>query len=1449
VDLSKRDTVLDFIYFAPPEAMITAGLDPYSATCNEIVLEQETQRTVTIRVRESYYGGTCDVDTAAIRIINGFSDVVKDTTLSHGSVKYKFKVGAPNPSPPYKKTFQVIATTLSGNESSTFVQGIVTGIRSKANTFTTALPETPELILHDPPGDGSSSYLERDSQFCTVYSAYLDYEVGGGGGITFDNGPEIKIVAAPLGVGEIITTDAIISGTIEGVVTYQNISDTSFQVCRSFSQRISTSDDELVVGEQGGDVFVGSGINIDFGFADQVTFNEAACAGQAQVVLNVAPKDYATTFMYSEWNIHKNIKYLMQLANAATDQTLKTKYLNSITSWTKILADNDSLKAKAPFRRNISFDAGVVYEYSEASETESDSTKNTAVNSEGSTSGHLGFDLNGVGVTADLKFVYATSAGGIKGNHRQKALKTGYILADNDPGDAFSVDVAMDSKYNTPVFRTKVGQSSCPYEKNTAHRESPNLQLGANSTATVVDIPSNEAAVYKFFLGNTSETNETRTYALEAKPESNPDGAVIKLNGAVLNDVVSYEVEYGMSIPITITIERGPVAYDYDNLELAFFSSCEDERATALGIKSDQDPVVYSKILLGAHFIKPCTEVNINVPEQDWLINSDTTLRITVSGYTKSETDFSKIRLQYRRAQSDGAWINIVGPSNYPIQVDGEIVKANLGNVFTQFFWKTSGLSDGAYEIRAVAICTGDAQDKPGVSAIIHGRIDRTPPNLVGTPQPSDGVFNVGDEISFSFNEEINCAKFGQAIPAYVGLFDAVTNTPLGYNATCYSNKIVINPIFQNQFFENHILRAELHNIEDLAGNKSTAFEWEFYVDRNELGWLTDSVGMTKYVEQTKTVTAAIHNRGGSPVPFTIQNVPDWIRVVPNAGTLAPNEIRQISFTADSSLAFGLWSDSIKLHTETGQNPFFMGGDEYIPVGVRVICRPPNWDLDAGIYESTMNMVLEVNIQGQKSTDPEDVVGAFINGQLRGRANVEYVPQVGKYLAYLTIYGDVNDNLDPVLLQVWDASECVLFGTIQETFNFQADNVIGIPTNPKVIHTNSLVLREVPFRYGWNWLSFNLQFPNSNINAVLASLDHPDNDLMKSQTQFSTYGGGWFGSLTTIGNNGMYVFKADLPDTLQMLGNMIDPATTNIPLVQGWNWIGYIPNYALPINDALSSVAAQSGDLIKSQTAFAQYINNAFGWVGNLKFMEAPNGYQLKISNPGTLTYPPAPFTNNPIVSRGNPVPASHWSVNPALYENNATLIGMLSANNVNITAETMELGAFVGDEVRGAAQAVYIEPLNAYLFFLTTYANASGELLHFKLYDQANGSTQNLTETMYFSPDNHQGSISSPVPFSLQTSGTTEARVMESFDIQPNPFKNRTTFRFALPQDEDIALAICDLNGREISRLRTHAREGINMVDWDGKSDTGTVLTSGIYLVRLETAEGAITRKVVLQR
>ena len=142
--------------------MIT-GFDPVPGCIPEtVVLDKGQPVTLEIRVKEQYEAtvsddGVCYLDTVALRFINGISYELLDTAMSGGLLRYGFKTGEPNPSPPYLKNLQVIATTILGRETSTNQAVVVTGIRNKESTFTTLLPQMPSIILRDPPGDGSFS--------------------------------------------------------------------------------------------------------------------------------------------------------------------------------------------------------------------------------------------------------------------------------------------------------------------------------------------------------------------------------------------------------------------------------------------------------------------------------------------------------------------------------------------------------------------------------------------------------------------------------------------------------------------------------------------------------------------------------------------------------------------------------------------------------------------------------------------------------------------------------------------------------------------------------------------------------------------------------------------------------------------------------------------------------------------------------------------------------------------------------------------------------------------------------------------------------------------------------------------------------------------------------------------------------------------------------------------
>ena len=84
-----------------------------------------------------------------------------------------------------------------------------------------------------------------------------------------------------------------------------------------------------------------------------------------------------------------------------------------------------------------------------------------------------------------------------------------------------------------------------------------------------------------------------------------------------------------------------------------------------------------------------------------------------------------------------------------------------------------------------------------------------------------------------------------------------------------------------------------------------------------------------------------------------------------------------------------------------------------------------------------------------------------------------------------------------------------------------------------------------------------------------------------------------------------------------------------------------------------------------------------------------------------------------------------------------------------------------------------------------------------------------------------------------------------------PNPFNNATLIRFSLPRQTDLSLAIYDLAGQKVATLvEPPTNAGSHSVAWNGRSDNGRALATGVYLCRLQAGDGQVaTRKLLLLR
>ncbi|RPH97193.1 MAG: T9SS C-terminal target domain-containing protein [Calditrichaeota bacterium] len=68
-----------------------------------------------------------------------------------------------------------------------------------------------------------------------------------------------------------------------------------------------------------------------------------------------------------------------------------------------------------------------------------------------------------------------------------------------------------------------------------------------------------------------------------------------------------------------------------------------------------------------------------------------------------------------------------------------------------------------------------------------------------------------------------------------------------------------------------------------------------------------------------------------------------------------------------------------------------------------------------------------------------------------------------------------------------------------------------------------------------------------------------------------------------------------------------------------------------------------------------------------------------------------------------------------------------------------------------------------------------------------------------------------------------------------PNPFNMETSFQYQLFRSSFVQLVIFDMRGRAVKHLLSQIEgEGLHTVHWDGRTDDGAILPSGLYLYQL---------------
>ena len=95
------------------------------------------------------------------------------------------------------------------------------------------------------------------------------------------------------------------------------------------------------------------------------------------------------------------------------------------------------------------------------------------------------------------------------------------------------------------------------------------------------------------------------------------------------------------------------------------------------------------------------------------------------------------------------------------------------------------------------------------------------------------------------------------------------------------------------------------------------------------------------------------------------------------------------------------------------------------------------------------------------------------------------------------------------------------------------------------------------------------------------------------------------------------------------------------------------------------------------------------------------------------------------------------------------------------------------------------------------------------------------------------------------------DSRLFSTVSVNPNPFNSGVTIRLSVGREGDVvSMTVHNTAGQQVRSLgRGTFPGGIHEVRWDGSTDGGELVSSGVYFLRVVTGSGSIVEKMLVTR
>lgn len=446
---------------------------------------------------------------------------------------------------------------------------------------------------------------------------------------------------------------------------------------------------------------------------------------------------------------------------------------NQIEGWEATLRNNEAAKVIAIEERskylikNYSFDSGATITESEETSSESSTSEATTYEYNWHAGLETGFSFGGAGlgvkVSEDAGMTYVNKETDTSG----KSECFSYSLVEDGNNDYLSVDILKAPDGFSPIFYTRAGATSNPFEdevvteyyrpgfvvqQKTLQIEKPEISV---LDPVVTGVPAGKEAKVRIVLRNNSESNSGLYYGLKVMPATNANGAQVFMDGKNIAEGIELLLQGGEQMQKTLTIRQSDEdILEYEDLVLRMYSLSQREDGTG------NFPGIYSDQTVSVYFQPSCTDIELAATTN--LVNTETEAPVilSMSGYDYNQTTFQEIRLQYK-GENDANFKNlqvfVKDETKLASDPSLKLFTALTGTDKLTFSvdLRENDFYDQTYIFRAQTVGYRGGNEVTNESEEVRIVRDMSRPQLIANPTPANGVLTAGGNITLTFNEDI----------------------------------------------------------------------------------------------------------------------------------------------------------------------------------------------------------------------------------------------------------------------------------------------------------------------------------------------------------------------------------------------------------------------------------------------------------------------------------------------------------------------------------------------------------------------------------------------------------------------------------------------------------------------------------------------------------------------